>query len=60
MQNIITEKQTINDCQKKENGSQRVRIKEYLSSWATVGPAENKHKEPAKRRKYLRLRSAPS
>ena len=31
----------------KENGSQRVGIKEYLSGWATVGPAENKHKEPA-------------
>ena len=47
MQNIITEKLTINDLVKQKNGSQRVRIKEYLSSWATVGPAENKHQEPA-------------
>ena len=31
----------------KENGSQRVKTKEYPSSGAKVGPAENKHKEPA-------------
>ena len=47
MQNIITENKLSMIWWNKENGSQRVRIKEYLSSLATVDPAENKHKEPA-------------
>ena len=45
MQNITTEKQTINDLVKK--GSQRVKIKEYLKL-SNGGPAENKHKGPAR------------
>ena len=46
MQNITTEEQTIDDLVKQRKWLTELELKS-TSSWATVGPAENKHKGPA-------------